>query len=351
MLVHSKYENVLTQFGNQSIRFKDGKAILDDHIALALVSKSPATYFISDRFKYRTAERVLIVRSGGIGDILFCTTVPKFIKRVNPNCKITFATFPRHARCVHYNPDIDEVIEIPPENEWTRWDHLINLNGFFENVNVSRENLKNQFDIHRITILRNHMLVTEEGNVDAPKWSNDTTYVVTEFDRQQASKLLEGFWNEPYVAIATRASEPTRSHPDNPGIVKRFAAAGINIVILSNHSADEFIAGEHILNLTHKTDIGSMGAIIERAALVISPDTGPLHMAGALGKKIVTFFNSFPPFTRVKFYKDCFAFYPTEACASMPCGYAQCPAHCFKKITPDMIFNKGMELAGKGLRR
>lgn len=350
MLVHSKYENVMTYFDNTLIQFKGGRAMLEDRIALSLCAKSPATYFISDRFKYRTAQTVLVIRSGGIGDVLLCTVVPKFIKRVNPNAKITFATFPNHARCLRHNQDIDEVIEIPAESEWPKWEHLINLNGFFENVHVSRENLKNQFEIHRVTMLKNHLLVDEQ-NEDAKNWSDEISYTVVEYDRQEASKILGDIWNVPFVALATRASEPTRSHPNNLGIAKRFADAGIKVVVLSNNGMDETITGKNILNLTHKTGLDTMGAILEKAALVISPDTGPLHMAGALGKKTVTFFNSFPPFTRVKFYKNCFAFYPKEACASMPCGYAQCPAACFKTITPDMIFNKGMELAGKELKR
>ena len=91
-----------------------------------------------------------------------------------------------------------------------------------------------------------------------------------------------------------------------------------------------------------KTTLGQLIALIGEVDLVITPDTGPLHLAGALGKKIVTFFNSFPPMVRTRFYKNCYSFYPEAACPRklMPCGYSRCTAPCLRSISPQMFVSK-----------
>ncbi len=42
-----------------------------------------------------------------------------------------------------------------------------------------------------------------------------------------------------------------------------------------------------IVNLVGKTSLGQLLAVIDRAAVFVSPDTGPIHIADALGKKVV----------------------------------------------------------------
>lgn len=341
-LVHSRFVNVAAWVDGQTIQFRNHIAMVPDEIAVKLSARDG--YTLTDRMKYKTAQRVLIVRSQGIGDVLFCTVVPKFLKRVNPDCHITFACFERNRRCLENNPNIDEIIEIPTSPEgWTGYDWVGNFQGFFEDPMSGRENLAVQNDMHRVDMLRRYFCL-EPGEDDFKHWSDEIDYFVTDEEKEWAKARLKVFHMKHIIAYFPQASETTRRHPQNTQIIKHLASLGYGVVVMS--PGGETVDGKNIENMAGRTSVSQMGAIIDAAALVIAPDTGPLHMAGALGKKIVTFFNSFPPKTRVAYYKKCFAFYPRESCPRMPCNYSQCPAPCFLTITPEMIGRKVDEMLG-----
>lgn len=346
-LVRSKFVNVVAFVDGQTIQFKEHMAMVSDEVAMKLSARDG--YEIMDRMQYRTAKRILIIRSMGIGDVLFCTTVPKFIKKVNPDCHLTFATFERHFRILQHNPNVDQIITIPTHVEaFKDYDWIGNFQGFFEDPMANRENWNRQNELHRVDMLRNYFLL-EPNHVDAKLWDNDLDYFVADEDRAWAKQRLEKFHVKRKIAYFTQASETTRRHPLNPEIIKLLASRGYGVMVIS--PGGDHMQGENILNLSGQTTIAQMGSLIEAADLVVAPDTGPLHMAGALQKKIVTFFNSFPPQTRVAYYKNCFAFYPKEACPRMPCNYSHCPASCFLTVTPDMVLAKVEEMLETGVKK
>ncbi len=95
-----------------------------------------------------------------------------------------------------------------------------------------------------------------------------------------------------------------------------------------------------LLNLgEHPLDLGQLKALFARADLVITNDTGPRHIAIALGRRVVTLFGPNDPAWTDTGYK-----YETWVVADVecaPCARPRCPKPehiCMKAITVDSVY-------------
>ena len=114
---------------------------------------------------------------------------------------------------------------------------------------------------------------------------------VTDTDRQEAARVLNVPAGRPLVVLQPGASDPRRRWP-----AERFAALGDILVregamVAINGSAEESaVVGEVLENMRHpavnlsgQLSLSGLCGLLERASLVVSNDTGPLHLALAIG--------------------------------------------------------------------
>jgi lipopolysaccharide heptosyltransferase II len=122
--------------------------------------------------------------------------------------------------------------------------------------------------------------------------------VATPEDRSAAARLLrEAGWDgRPLVAInaGSAAGDAKRWSPEGwRGLIERLHAAGAAVALVgapSDRSLAEAIAtglSPAPLCLAGQTSVGELLGVLERAALVVSGDSGPLHLAAALGVPVV----------------------------------------------------------------
>ena len=111
---------------------------------------------------------------------------------------------------------------------------------------------------------------------------------------------------KPWLAINAAASKSERSW-----LVNRYAAVidaaasrwSVNVVLMGGPSAAESEIAKAIqkntsvdcLNLVGKTSIKKMAAVLGSVDVLLSPDTGPLHIAGAMGTSVVGLYAVAPP--------------------------------------------------------
>jgi len=119
---------------------------------------------------------------------------------------------------------------------------------------------------------------------------------IPESDQQQAERLLPG--NQPTLVISPCSSMSYRNwHSDGYAAVcdyaiKRYA---LRVVLTGGPSITELEMGEDIetksqfpiTNLIGKSNLKQLLAILKKSTLVISPDSGPAHMATAVGTPVI----------------------------------------------------------------
>jgi heptosyltransferase-2 len=99
--------------------------------------------------------------------------------------------------------------------------------------------------------------------------------------------------------------------------------------------------------LTGKTDLGRAVTVLNEVDLLVTNDTGPAHMAAALGRPTLVIFGPTNPLTTRPFSPVAEVVrYPPD-CA--PCMLRDCPIdhRCMTAITPEDIFDRAMKMLGK----
>jgi lipopolysaccharide heptosyltransferase II len=79
-------------------------------------------------------------------------------------------------------------------------------------------------------------------------------------------------------------------------LAEKLSLKGMQVVITGaakDASLGEYIKGsnENVFSLCGKTGLPELGAVLEKASLVIANDSGPMHLAAALGKPVVALFG------------------------------------------------------------
>ncbi|MFQ5432114.1 MAG: lipopolysaccharide heptosyltransferase II [Nitrospinota bacterium] len=96
-------------------------------------------------------------------------------------------------------------------------------------------------------------------------------------------------------------------------------------------------AGVRVKNLAGKTTVGEMAAVMDRCEWIVANDSGPLHVAAALGKKSVAIFGPTDPALTAPLAGCVTIVREKQDCA--PCHQRVCLTDhaCMKAITADMI--------------
>lgn len=116
--------------------------------------------------------------------------------------------------------------------------------------------------------------------------------VVTPHDRNEAAAVLPAS-ERPLVVLQPGAADPRRrwSPASFAAVGDHFAELGAEIAVNGTMAEAEAVAGvlqgmrhqERVHDLTGRLSLGGLLGLIERARLVVSNDTGPAHLARALG--------------------------------------------------------------------
>jgi ADP-heptose:LPS heptosyltransferase len=100
------------------------------------------------------------------------------------------------------------------------------------------------------------------------------------------------------------------------------------------------------LDLTGKISLPEMVEWVRLSDLMISNDTGPMHVAAALGKKVLAIFGPTAP-RRTGPYRQLQNVVrinlPCSPCLKPHCTYSK-PLECLRAISPEMVFRRAIDL-------
>ncbi|MBB4079985.1 ADP-heptose:LPS heptosyltransferase [Lewinella aquimaris] len=310
--------------------------------------------------------KVLIVRFSSIGDIVLTSPVVRCVK-LQTGAEVHFLTKKSFAATVRHNPYIDRLwlieknlSEIAGDLTAEGFTHLIDLHG-----NLRTLELKQRL---RLGNLRRGRKPPRTATFDK---LNVQKFLLTRFridrmpDRHIVDRYLDaaqdilGVTDDgkgldyfigveegvqapdvPYVAFVIGAAHATK-RLETEQMIEICAALPCPVVLLGGPAEAEMgeqiaATGTHIENGCGKYSLNGSADLVRRAAVVITHDTGLMHIAAAFRRPIVSVWgNTVPTFGMYPYLPDGPAHVTAEVGGldCRPCskiGYAACPQGHFR---------------------
>ncbi|MEW5725366.1 MAG: glycosyltransferase family 9 protein [Thermodesulfobacteriota bacterium] len=168
----------------------------------------------------------------------------------------------------------------------------------------------------------------------------------------QAAALLAGA-GSPLVAVNPGAKWSSKLWPAGHWIkLCRRAFEELGAAVVLTGSADEAGANAGIaggapgtLDLTGRTGLKVLAEVFRRADVVVGPDTGPVHLAAAVGTKVVALFGPTAPWRTGPWGEEHTVIRLGRECS--PCRRKDCPEpRCMSEISPEAVLAAVRETLG-----
>ncbi|MET9685672.1 glycosyltransferase family 9 protein [Streptomyces coeruleorubidus] len=160
---------------------------------------------------------------------------------------------------------------------------------------------------------------------------------------------------EPYVVLHPGASVPARAwSPDRCAeAVRELAAAGHRVVVTGGAGERDLtshVAGSHALDLGGRTGAAELAGVLAGAGAVVTGNTGPAHLAAAVGTPVVSLFAPVVPAERWRPYGVPYVLLGDQdaPCAGSRARECPIPGHpCLDTVTAHDVVNAVEKLMGE----
>jgi len=337
-------------------------------------------------------KRILIIRLSSIGDIILATPVPRILKNKFPAAELDFIVKKQFAPLLQDNPYIDHILSLDTGNgrsELARlknqllarnYDLVVDIHNNFRS-HLLKTGLPGIKVTYKKYAFRRFLLVKFGWNlyrsvipVTRRYLDSLATFGISDdglgpqlfidpATLQRMDKLLQEkglYTTRPVICMAPGAGYFTKRWPVEyfTQLAERcIKELNAQIVLLGSAQDQQLtrqitvhLADNAALDLAGSLEIMETAGVLNRADLVVSNDSGLMHLAAALKKKTVAVFGSttrelgfFPdnPLARVM---------ENNALPCRPCshiGRKKCPKQhfkCMRDILPDTVFQAVREL-------
>jgi ADP-heptose:LPS heptosyltransferase len=297
--------------------------------------------FEEEQFLKRHPEHaeILIGRSQGLGDLLMLTPSLRELARVG--WKVVLGCCEHFIPALRHNPHVHRFIPCEANHmpEY-KCHNKINLNWKVERLRGKQLRQPRP------------MLFADLVNVEPTNYH--PILVVTEEEREKAREATGG---GEYIVIPAETSAAYRSYPRTLELVMELAKRGQKVV-LTHHSKRYRIEHPNVVDLQRKIDTGTLCAVIEGAKLLISPDTGPMHIGLTLRTPTICLEGPMPPEIYTSQYKNSPKRILQRELPCLGCGHTTTfhTFHCDRnkrRAQECMLFDPGMvaDVAEETLRQ
>jgi asparagine synthase (glutamine-hydrolysing) len=337
-------------------------------------------------------KNILLLNMAGLGDIVMMTPFLRALKSAYPDSKVCLLTIDRSADLASHLSGLDEVFSVPvryrlpsPAGLWRffksllalrakNFDLLLNLQPISSRAGAWKMRLINAFVRPGFSVGRSLLpegafydFVSREAAVED---KNEVELIaklleplgvkladfyvdfpVSQEQRGFAVKELArlGFDGKKLIGFNPGAFRPSRRWPlENWAELARLLLnkyPGVGIFISGSPAEAKDYAplriSDRVVVSQGSYNMGQLAAILEKLDLFVTNDTGPMHLAAAVGTRVAAIFGpgdfhrfapSVPKERRLIIRKD------VPGCA-IPCYKFNCPDPvCLKGITPAEVF-------------
>lgn len=340
-------------------------------------------------------RRVLLVKPSAIGDVVHALPVLSLMRRAWPEAHIAWLIAPACSGLVEGHPMVSETITFDRRglSGWYRspaaagrlggllrrlregrFDLVLDLQGLLRSGLLSyatgapirvglasaREGARS-FYTHRVPDVgtSRHGAGTPRHAVDRyldaaeflglGRHPVEFVFHVTQADEAAADAYLGPLQGRPFAVLVPGANWPTKRWPaQHFAALARLLREHLGLAVVVVGSAGDAELSREVgpdVSLCGRTTLGELTAVLSRATVVVANDTGPMHIAAALGRPLVTLFGPTDP-RRTGPYRRAASVLqvdvPCVPCLSRGC----CHRTCLRELRPQWV----LEAAQRAVR-
>lgn len=308
--------------------------------------------------------KFLIIRFSSIGDIVLTTPVVRCIKQQLPDAEVHYLTKFSFHKVIAANPYIDKfyylqnnldllIHELREEN----YDYIIDLHHNLRTLKIKKELKAKSFSFNKLNIQKWLLTNLKINRMPALHIVDRYLDTVKQFAVKNDGKGLDYFIPKEeeiqqndlpqahslgYVGIVIGAAHATKKLPVHK--LKELCSVLDHPVVLlggpeDKAAGDEIAAADKIkiYNACGKFSINESADLVRKAKLIITHDTGLMHIAAAFKKPIISVWgNTVPVFGMIPYYGNnpvVASQFEISGLGCRPCskiGYDRCPKKHFK---------------------
>lgn len=309
-------------------------------------------------------KKILIFRFGAIGDVVHSTALYRSLKKNNPDLSIHYLTTQIPALLINNDPDLDKVWtaekksykylnKIAKNLRKENFDLCINLQpsirtrifSFLINSKINITYKKN-FKFHAV---ENFWKTAKPLFPDIILDKELKLYISEEIQEKMPDLIKD----ENIIGFNMGVSGTRQGRRWSLEYWRQLAYELVNkhnFKIILTGSKEDIEFSENLLDISPdiesfcgKLNIAENAALISKCKLIVSGDTGPLHIATAVGTPSIGLYGAAPVSRTGPYGKNTYTFKSDRKC--VPCNRRKCRyikpdelyTPCLEDITPDEI--------------
>jgi ADP-heptose:LPS heptosyltransferase len=323
----------------------------------------------------------LIIRFSSIGDIVLTTSVVRELKQQVEGARIIYLTKKKFSSVLEHNPYVDKLIvfndnltECLQEIEDEKPNHIIDLHNNLRSARIKRKLGLPAFTVNKlnwqkwllvnlkINRLPNKHIVDRYRDTcsvfDIKDDGKGLDYFVGEKNTVDIVKEFGAKVNDGFIAIVLGAMHFTKQIPEKH-IIEICNKSSVPVLLMGGPNEQEKAnnileksENQELINTCGKYNINQSASIIQQAKVVITADTGLMHIAAAFKKDIISIWGNTVPEFGMYPYKETEKSkrFEVKDLKCRPCskiGHQACPKkhfHCMEKQDIDSIITTAEEL-------
>ncbi len=338
-------------------------------------------------------KNILIVKLSAIGDVIHALPVAHALKQQYPQARITWVVEKPAYDLLTNNPDIDEIIlfekpkfksfsglltnapELSRQLKSRKFDVVLDLQGLFKSAAIAwlsgaveQYGYCNMRELSQVVstpicgehqnghIVERYLDVARALGCKVEQGRFSIMIAEQEAAAAQQSMKKAGMTdNTRFVALAPGTNWPTKCWPTRSygELADKLSADGLTPVIIGGPGdrklADEIIAALEgpIIDLIGQTTLKQLAFVIKNAVAFVGGDTGPMHLAVAVGTPVVTMFGPTDPVRNGPYSGENIVLTADVECCG--CWQRKCNKNneCMSNITVGQVLEAVKNVAGR----
>ncbi len=322
-------------------------------------------------------KKVLVIRFSSIGDIVLTTPIIRCLKTQLPDAEIHYLTKAQNHSLIKENPFLtrtwlykENFKDLLPSLKAENFDFIVDLHknirslyvlfhlrrpyGAFQKLNLKKWMIVN----FRIDLLpRIHIIDRYFAAVKRLGIRNDgkgLDYFVPPAEEVNLSSLPDSF-RKGFIAFVIGGKHTTKLFPEDK-VAEVCRKVSWPVVLLGGKEDEERgrrieqLSGSNVLNVCGRYSVNQSASLIRQARVVITNDTGLMHIAAAFGKNILSIWgNTIPEFGMYPYLEGkgnvASRIFEVKGLSCRPCsklGFEECPKghfRCMKDQDVDAMIN------------